>query len=148
MLWTTCLLMKVLFASITTHVPTLLHLSRSMLFPLQKRFCYHSPSASHSVNKLSYSMHREGVSMATGKGHLQEVLCERVQNTIWIIWLPVMTDSIPQLIREKDCDEVGRLERILVTVQGNNKTCDNSIPCLFTLCIFLCSKSDWLKQRY
>lgn len=40
--------------------------------------------------------------MATWKGHLQEVLCERVQNASWIIRLPVMTDNRPQLIKEKE----------------------------------------------
>lgn len=73
----------------------------------KKRFCYHSSSVPHSLSELSYSMHREMVSMATSKGHLQEVLSERAQNAIWIFWLPVMTDNIPHLIRETDCDEVG-----------------------------------------
>lgn len=40
--------------------------------------------------------------MATRKGHLQEVLCERVQNASWVIRLPVMTDNRQQLIKEKE----------------------------------------------
>lgn len=37
--------------------------------------------------------------MATRKGHLQEVVWERVLNASWIIRLAVMTDNRPQLIR-------------------------------------------------
>lgn len=37
--------------------------------------------------------------MAMRKGHLQEVVWERVQNASWIIRLAVMTDNRPQLIR-------------------------------------------------
>lgn len=37
--------------------------------------------------------------MATQKGHLQEVVWERVLNASWIIRLAVMTDNRPQLIR-------------------------------------------------
>lgn len=59
------------------------------------------PSLLLSVYGLSISQWREAVSMETWKGHLQEVVCERVQNASWIIRLAVMTDNRPQLIREK-----------------------------------------------
>lgn len=48
---------------------------------------------------LQVEREREAVSIATWKGHLQEVVWERVQNASWIIRLAVMTDNRPQLIR-------------------------------------------------
>lgn len=59
---------------------------------------------SRSVCEQSISEQRDGVTMATCKGHLQEVPCERVQNASRIIRLPVMTDNRPLLIRENERD--------------------------------------------
>lgn len=60
--------------------------------------------------------------MATRKGHLQEVVWERVLNASWIIRLAVMADNRPQLIRGRASEMGGRHpERLLVIRQRKKK---------------------------
>lgn len=91
-----------------------------------------------SVYGLSISQWREAVSMETWKGHLQEVVCERVQNASWIIRLAVMTDNRPQLIREKTREMGwGDQGRLLVIQQRNNRAFTLMACHTYTACISL-----------
>lgn len=90
---------------------------------------------SHSVYRLSISERREAVSMVTWKGHLQEVVCERVQNASWIIRLAVMTDNRPQLIRGKARETGwGDWGRLLVIEQRNNRAFTLMVCHTYTVC--------------
>lgn len=76
--------------------------------------------------------------METWKGHLQEVVCERVQNASWIIRLAVMTDNRPQLIREKTREMgLGDQGRLLVIQQRNNRAFTLMVCHTYTVCISL-----------
>lgn len=91
-----------------------------------------------SVYRLSISQWSEAVSMVTWKGHLQEVVCERVQNASWIIRLAVMTDNRPQLIREKTREMGwGDQGRLLVIQQRNNRAFTLMVCHTYTACISL-----------
>lgn len=93
---------------------------------------------SYPVYKLSISEEREAVSMATCKGHLQEVLCERVQNVSWIIRLTVMTDNRPQLIREKE-EEMGWGDRQeLLDIEQRNNRAFIIWHATLTHCVYVC----------
>lgn len=70
---------------------------------------------------LQAGREREAVSMATWKGHLQEVVWERVQNASWIIRLAVMTDNRPQLIRGRVRETGGRHPGRLLVIGQRKK---------------------------